>query len=153
MITENGIVTSATDSTAWIKTIRSGACEHCSTRNSCGTAENQKEMIVTVQNTLKVEKGDHVLIGLETGPVLFLTFLLYVFPIILLTIGALIGNSIAPVIQMDPSIISMIFGFSFFGLSFYFIRKKNNSMSNKDKYKPFIVRKKTHIIPVNCSTP
>lgn len=153
MITENGIVTSATQSIALVKTIRSGACEHCSSKDSCGTAENQKEMIVTVKNTLNVGEGDQVVIGLETGPVLFLTFLLYVFPIILLIIGAVIGDNIASLTQMNPSIVSMIFGFLFFGFSFYFIRKKNNSMSQEDKYKPFLVRKKNHIIPVNCSTP
>lgn len=153
MITENGIVTTATASTAWIKTVRSGACESCSSKKSCGTAGNQKEMIVTVKNTLNVEEGDHVIVGLETRPVLYLTFLLYVFPIILLTIGALIGDSLAPSFQMDPSILSMILGFSFFGLSFYFIRRKNKSMSQKEEYKPFLVRKKTHVIPIGCSLP
>ncbi len=153
MITENGIVTHATPTIAWIKTIRSGACEGCSSKGSCGTAENQKEMTVTVKNTLNVEKGDNVIIGLETGPILFLTFLLYVFPIILLTIGAVIGNGIAPLFQMNPSLVSMVFGFSFFGLSFYFIRKKNNSLAKNQAYKPFLVRKRSQVIPAGCSLP
>ncbi|MCP3872228.1 MAG: SoxR reducing system RseC family protein, partial [Desulfobacteraceae bacterium] len=131
MITETGVVTNVISSTAWIKTIRSGACESCSSKKSCGTANNQKELIVEVKNTLNVEKGDQVVIGLETKPILFLTFLLYVFPIILLIIGAIIGNSIAPLVQMDSSILSMISGFSFFGFSFYIIRKKNDSLSKK----------------------
>ena len=152
MITENGIVTNADPSVAWIKTIRSGACESCSSKGSCGTG-NQKEMIVTVKNTLNVGKGDHVVIGLETKPILFLTFLLYVFPIILLTIGALIGNSLAPYLKMSPSLVSMISGFSFFGFSFYIIRKKNTSLSTKEAYKPFLVRKKSQVIPATCSIP
>ncbi len=133
--------------------MRTGACEGCSSKASCGTANSQEEMIVTVKNTLDVEKGDQVVIGLETKPILFLTFLLYVFPIILLTAGALIGNGIAPYIQMNPSLVSMIVGFSFFGLSFYYIRKKNNSLEQKDEYKPFLVRKKSHTISVGCSIP
>jgi len=151
MITENGIVTDVTSSVAWVKTTRSTACEHCTSKESCGTAENQKEMIVMVKNILNVKKGDHVIIGLETSPMLFLTFLLYVFPIILLLIGALIGNSLAPVFQMDPSFVSMISGFLFFGLSFYIIRKKSNSLSKKKKYKPFLVRKKSQTIPADCT--
>ncbi|MBU8910398.1 MAG: SoxR reducing system RseC family protein [Desulfobacterales bacterium] len=151
MITENGIVTKANQSIAWIKTTRSGACESCSSKGSCEIENSQKEMIVSVKNTLKVDKGDHVVIGLETKPMLFLTFLLYVFPIILLIIGALIGNSLAPSLQMDPSFVSMISGFLFFGLSFYIIRKKNNSLSKKAEYKPFLVRKKPQIIPADCT--
>ncbi len=151
MITENGVVTEANTSIAWIKTIRSGACESCSSKASCGTANSQKEMIVSVKNTLKVGKGDNVVIGLETKPILFLTFLLYVFPIILLTMGALIGNSIAPVFQMNPSFVSMITGFLFFGLSFYIIRKKNNSLSKQKEYKPFLVRKRPSATPTACS--
>jgi sigma-E factor negative regulatory protein RseC len=153
MITETGIVTNATPSVAWIKTTRKGACEACSSKKSCTTANSQKDMIVTVKNTLNVEKGDTVVIGLATRPILFLTFLLYVFPIILLTIGALIGNSLAPVLKMDPSLVSMIIGFFFFGLSFYFIRKKNNSLSKKEEFKPFLVRKRPQVIPAGCSLP
>jgi sigma-E factor negative regulatory protein RseC len=153
MITENGIVTNANSSTAWVKTTRSSACESCSSRETCGTAEGQKEMTVTVKNTLHVEEGDHVVIGLETRPILFLTFLLYVFPIILLIMGALIGDSLAPALKMNPSFVSMISGLLFFGLAFYIIRKKNESLSKKEAYKPFLVRKRSQVIPTGCSMP
>ena len=151
MITENGIVTSANSGTAWIKTIRSGACESCSSRESCGTATNQKEMIVTVKNTLNVQQGDHVVIGLETRPILYLTFLLYVFPILLLIIGALIGNFSAPLIDLNPSLFSMFIGFIFFGTAFVIIRKKNKTLSENSDYKPFLVRKKPQAVQANCT--
>lgn len=152
MITENGIVTQANKATAWIKTIRTGACEHCSTKDSCSTAQNMKEQIVIVQNTLNVKSGDHVVIGLETKSILFLTFLLYIFPIILLVSGAIIGNSVAPFFNLNQSLLSMFIGFSFFGLAFYFIRKKNTSLSKNKAYKPFLVRRKSQVIPNSCST-
>ncbi|MEN8210914.1 MAG: SoxR reducing system RseC family protein [Thermodesulfobacteriota bacterium] len=142
MIKENGIVTSANPSVAWVKTIRSAACESCSSKDSCGTSGSLEEMIITVKNTMNVVKGDHVVVGLESRPMLFLTFFLYVFPIISLTIGALIGDSIAPSFQQDPSLVSMVMGFLFFGLSFWFIRMKNNSLSKKKQFKPFLVRKR-----------
>lgn len=151
MITENGIVTTSTSATAWVKTIRSGACESCSSKNSCGTASNQKEMLVSVKNTLNVAQGDHVVIGLETRPIMFLTFLLYVFPILLLIVGALIGNTLGPVFGLDPSLTSMFTGFTFFAAAFGVIRVKNRSMSLKDSYKPFLVRKKSHQMTPNCT--
>ncbi|MBT3177540.1 MAG: SoxR reducing system RseC family protein [Desulfobacula sp.] len=153
MITENGVVTNATKAVAWVKTTRSGACESCSSKGSCGTGNSQKEMIVSVKNTLNVGKGDNVIIGLETKPILFLTFLLYVFPVICLLIGALIGNNLASYFQLDSSLSSMISGFLFFGFSFYIIRKKNNSLSKKEEYKPFLVRKRPSGFPAGCSIP
>jgi sigma-E factor negative regulatory protein RseC len=151
MITENGIVSNANASTAWIKTIRASSCKSCSSRDNCETAQNKQEMIVTVKNTLAVEKGDHVVIGLEAKSLITLSFLLYVFPIILLIIGAVIGDSLAPVFDMSPSLAAMAIGFLLFAVSFLFIRRKSNQLSKKNEYKPFLVRKKTVIISGNCS--
>ncbi len=153
MITENGIVTTADTATAWIKTTRSGACESCSSKESCGTVHEQKEHIVIVKNTLNVKSGDHVVIGLETKPMLYLTFLLYVFPILMMITGALIGDNLAVTFDVDPSIASMAIGFSFFGLAFYYIRKKNYTLSKNEAFKPFLIRKRPHAVQAGCSLP
>ena len=153
MITENGVVTHADPAAAWIKTIRYGACEHCKDKDNCGSSHEQKEMTIQVENTLDVKKGDHVIVGIRTRPMIYLTFLLYVFPIICLIIGAVIGNAIAPSFGLNQSLTSMFSGFSCFALAFYFIRKKHGTMSQNDAYKPFLVRKKSGVIPSGCSTP
>lgn len=143
MITEDGIVTHATPETAWIKTTRSAACESCASKDSCGVGHHpSEEMTITVPNTLGVKNGDHVLVGMDSAPMLFLSFFLYVFPIILLIIGALIGDALAPALEMNRSVLSMGFGFLLFAVAFLIIRKKQAGMSKKDKYKPFLVRKK-----------
>ncbi|WP_020590139.1 SoxR reducing system RseC family protein [Desulfobacter curvatus] len=143
MITEDGIVTHATPETAWIKTTRSAACESCSSKDSCGVSHHpSEEMTVIVPNTLGVMEGDRVIVGINSAPMLFLSFLLYVFPIILLIIGALIGDALAPVLEMNNSALSMGFGFLLFAIAFFIIRKKQAGMSKQDKYKPFLVRKK-----------
>ncbi|OGR45191.1 MAG: Fis family transcriptional regulator [Desulfobacula sp. RIFOXYB2_FULL_45_6] len=152
MITENGIVTDVNASLARIRTIRSGACESCSSKDSCGTSHHgQKEMIVSVKNTLNVKKGDHVVIGLETKPLLVVTFLLYIFPVILMITGALIGNTIAPFFHTNPSLTSLVTGGLFFCAAFFIIRKKSRDLSTHDAYKPFLVRKKPTVIPTGCT--
>ncbi|MCP4022250.1 MAG: SoxR reducing system RseC family protein, partial [Desulfobacteraceae bacterium] len=95
--------------------------------------------------------GDLVVIGLETKPLLLLSFLLYVFPIILLIFGAVLGNISAALLQINPSIPSIFSGFVFFAISFFIIRKKSDQLSQNEGYKPFLVRKKTVLIPSNCS--
>lgn len=151
MITENGIVTQANPNTAWIKTIRSAACESCSSKDSCGTSHHgSEEMTVTVKNTIGVKKGDAVVIGIETKPMLYLSFLLYVFPILLLVTGAVIGDSLAPALKINKSFTAMIFGFTCFGAAFLIVRKKQAAMSKKDEYKPFLVRKKPSSVAEGC---
>lgn len=152
MITENGIVTDVNSSLAWIRTIRSGTCATCSSKDSCGTSlHGQKEMILSVKNTLNVAKGDQVVIGLEAKPLLIISFLLYVFPVLCLILGALIGNSLAPHFRINPSLLSLVLGFLFFGAAFLMIRKKGRSLSTREAYKPFLVRKKSTPIPGGCS--
>ena len=152
MITENGIVTDVNSSLAWIRTIRSGTCESCSSKDNCGTSHSgKKEMTVTVKNTLNVKKGDQVIIGLETKPLLVVTFLLYVFPVLLLILGALIGNSIAPFFHMNPSLLSLVLGCLFFCAAFFIIRKKSETLSTRESYNPFLVRKKSTAISGGCS--
>lgn len=148
MITENGIVTQANKSNAWVKTTRSSACEHCDSKDSCGTDHDSIDQIIFVKNTLNVEKGNEVVIGLETKPMMFVFFLLYVFPVLLLVLGAAIGDSLGPAINMDNSICAMILGFGFFAIAFFIIRKKQAGLSQKKEFKPFLVRKK----PVSDST-
>lgn len=152
MITENGIVTQANQQTAWIKTIRSAACESCSEKDTCGTSHHgSQEMNLTLKNTLGVKKGDAVVIGIETKPMLILSFLLYVFPILLLVTGAVIGDSLAPTLEMNKSITAMIFGFTCFVAAFFIIRKKQAAMSKKEEYKPFLVRKKSNSVAEDCA--
>ncbi len=143
MITEDGIVTHATPETAWIKTTRSAACESCASKDVCDVSHHpSEEMTIIVPNTLGVKKDDRVVVGVNSAPMLFLSFLLYVFPIILLIIGALIGDFLAPVLEFNSSVLSIGFGFLLFVLAFLIIRKKQAGMSEKDEYKPFLVRKK-----------
>ena len=152
MITENGIVTQANDTSAWVKTIRSAACESCSSKDSCGTSHHgSKEMTVIVKNTLCVQKGDTVVIGIETKPMLYLSFLLYVFPILMLLTGALIGDAAAPLLSINKSLAAMALGFSLFAAAFLVVRKAQTRLTANDAYKPFLVRKKSRSVVKSCS--
>jgi sigma-E factor negative regulatory protein RseC len=151
MITEQGTVTHADASTAWVKTTRSSACQACEARKNCETLINQKEMHVEVENTLNVRMGDHVIIGLETRSMLLMTFLLYIFPVFMLIIGAAAGHKTAPVFNVDPSIFSIFTGFSLFFTAFFILRKKTGTLTDRSQFKPFLVRKKPSRHPDTCT--
>jgi len=140
MVTKEGIITAAKLSKAWVKTVRSTTCEACEAKDSCHENDHDQEMIVQVENTIDACIGDRVVIGFRTAPLLQLTFMLYVFPIILLIAGAAAGQFAAPALQTDPSLTSLFSGLACFAIAFVVIRKLNDKLAAEKKYMPFIIR-------------
>lgn len=140
MVKEEGVVTSSTKSTAWVKTIRTTACDGCEAKNNCEILNSKDSMHFEVKNTLNAEKGDRVVVGIQTKSLLVLTFMLYVFPIFLLLIGALTGENLAFILKTDQNLTSMFFGFFLFFIAVFIIKKINNKVAKNQKYKPFLVK-------------
>ena len=143
MATEEGIVFKMGASgggTAWVRTIRSSACESCSSRNACQGNESGKEMEVEAINTAGAKAGDRIVINIKTSSLLKATFLLYVFPILAMIAGALVGQTVAVNKGSDPSGMSALMGFLFFGLAFVIIRITGRRLSKNDSYKPEIIK-------------
>ena len=140
MITKEGVVTQTTGSIVWIQTTRSKSCDSCASKDSCGEHSKTESMTIQVENSLNASKGDRVVVGFRTAPLLKIAFMLYIFPIILMIIGAVIGDSIAIRLNIDSSIASMAGGFLFFVISFFIIRFINNVLAEKKDYQPFLMR-------------
>jgi sigma-E factor negative regulatory protein RseC len=138
--TEEGIVIRLDTRTAWVKTKKSSACESCRSQKSCNVMGGDDEMEVEAINAAGASTGDQVVIHVETASLLKAAFLLYVFPILCMFAGALLGREIAPVIQLSVSASSAIFGFLFFLVSIVFIKIKANKMGGQEQYRPRIIR-------------
>ena len=143
MATEEGIVFKLGASgagTAWVKTTRSSACESCSSRGACHADGGGKEMEVEAINTVNARVGDRVVLNIKTTSLLKATFLLYVFPILAMIAGALVGQTVAGMRGSDPSGLAALFGFLFFGLAFIAIRIVGRILSKDASYKPEIIK-------------
>jgi len=140
MVKEEGVVTSATKSIAWIKTTRKTACNNCAAKKNCETLNSKTSMHFEVRNTLNAEEGDRVVVGIQTKSMLFLTFMLYVFPVFLLLIGALTGKNLAFIWKTDQNLTSISFGFVLFFAAVFVIKKINNKVAQNWKYKPFLIK-------------
>jgi sigma-E factor negative regulatory protein RseC len=140
MATEEGIVIKIDSETAWVKTTKTSACKACAARSSCHSLGGAKEMEVEAINRAGAKVGQKVVLSFDTSPLLKATFLLYVFPIIAMLVGALIGQKMAISLNFDTSMLSAIMGFSFFGLTLLFVRSKGNKLAKKDEYQPKIIR-------------
>lgn len=143
MATEEGIVFKmglSGTGTAWVKTTRSSACESCSSRNACHAGEAGKEMEVEAINTADARVGDRIVLNIKTASLLKATFLLYVFPILAMIAGALLGQTVAVTRGSDPSGLAALFGFLFFGLAFIVIRITGRRLSKNASYQPEIIK-------------
>lgn len=140
MATEHGVVTKTESTSAWVKTVKSGACKDCSARGSCHSLSSSDEMEVKAINAAGAKVGDRIVLSFGTSSLFKATFLLYVFPILLLILGAVIGQQIAPSFGMNPSALSAIIGFSFFFAAVPVIKIMANRMAKKNEYKPKIIK-------------
>jgi len=144
LATEQGIVTKTVSGAAWVKTIKTGDCKGCTARGSCHSVGNNAEMEVEALNEAGAKVGDRIVLLFETSSLLKATFLLYVFPILLLLIGAVVGQEMAPRIDFNPSGLSAITGFSFFFAAVLFIKFRANKMALKKEYRPKIIKILAH---------
>ena len=138
MATEKGIVTKTSLGTAWVKTMQSEACEGCS---SCGTCNAQRpDSEVEVVNEVGAKVGDRIIIDFKTSAFLKVTFMLYIFPIICLTLGAMLGLRFAEEYGYDPSAASALMGFAAFFASVFIIRMAGRKMATRKHYRPQITK-------------
>ncbi len=140
MATEQGIVIRTDSSAAWVKTIKSGGCAGCSARGSCHASGSGDEVEVMAINEAGARAGDRIVLSFKTSSLLKATFLLYVFPILLLIIGAVLGQEAAPRFDFSPSVLSAIVGFTFFFAAILIMRNRANKLAEKDAYRPKVTR-------------
>ncbi|MGD8367971.1 MAG: SoxR reducing system RseC family protein [Desulfobacterales bacterium] len=140
MATERGIVTRVTPTSAWVKTVRSDACAHCEARGSCNVAGDGEEVEVETLNPVGAGIGDRVVLTFETGPFLKASFLLYVFPILMMMVGGFAGQRFGPQFGLGESLSAVIGAFAFLAATFALVRNRANRLARTDAYRPKITR-------------
>lgn len=128
------------DIRAWVKTEKSSACEGCSSRGSCGNPDGGREMEVEAINRVNAKAGDLVMFSFGTAPLIKVYSLVYIFPILALFAGAIVGQWASDYIAVDESLLSLIMGFLFFGAAFFIVKFQSNRMAKQDAYQPVIFR-------------
>ena len=101
MITENGRVVAVSGNTVWVQTIRQNACQSCSARSGCGqrvlaAASGGRANQVQVLNTLRVDVGDDVTLGIAEQALLQASLLVYALPLLLMVAASMAANQLVP---------------------------------------------------------
>ncbi|USE39063.1 SoxR reducing system RseC family protein [Endozoicomonas sp. SCSIO W0465] len=93
MIEEQGRVVAVESDFVWVETIRQSSCSSCSAQNGCGQHLSEKYRADTSFSYIKaispwvVKEGDRVVVGIPEGSLLKASFLIYLFPLLLMMAG------------------------------------------------------------------
>ena len=137
------------DGTAWVESMPNGSCSRCASSagetesGGCGAGKigqifTLKEKKYRVIDTISSKIGDEVIIGIADGSVLRGSAVVYMLPLLLIFIGAILAAQFAPVAQRDAaSIFGAICGF-LAGAAWLF--QFSRRASKDPRYQPVILR-------------
>jgi sigma-E factor negative regulatory protein RseC len=140
LASEEGVVVRVDASGTWVKTLRSGACDSCSSKAACHSMGGGKEMEVAAVNPIGARVGDRVLLKMDTGPFLKGTFLVYLFPILLLVAGAAVGEWTSRLSGIDSPWPSALLGFGSLAVGLLLMKIIAGRLVKNDAYRPRIAR-------------
>ena len=140
MATEEGIVKKVTGNIASVLVKRSEMCGECSSQNACHTLGGGKDMVADAINNIDAKEGDRVIINIDSGSALKLTFIVYMLPVIMLIAGSIAGIKIGAKISFDPELLAVLLGFGAFILSFLGIIIFGRKQKNNKNYMPILTK-------------
>lgn len=139
MLTEKGFVEEVLHGKAVVRIQRSSACAHCESAGSCQVVSD-KEMMVMVDNGLQARVGDLVEIGVPSGSVLKISFLVYFVPVIALIAGAYAGGAWAEFFHVQSTLAAIGGAGLAMGITFYGLIRLDRITGFARKYQPSLTR-------------
>ena len=139
------------DDTAMFKMQRLSACASCGKCIGASNSESQ-DIIVEVQNKIGAKKGQYVEVSMEQIDVMRAIFIVYGIPLIALIVGSVASFYLLENIGYTGNkleILSFVSGLVLTGISYIFIKKKDNSFRESRRYMPTVTRIVSDIKPEN----
>ncbi|MBW1828135.1 MAG: SoxR reducing system RseC family protein [Deltaproteobacteria bacterium] len=136
---EEGIIEKTSKRKAFVRIQPSSACTTCKSRGTCDVSSD-KRIVIEVANDLHAKIGDRVQISMPEGSLLKLSFLVYFLPVVALVAGAMLGDRLAPFLNMDPTPASVVSGASAMAIVFCALRWFDRGSNAREKYYPRMTR-------------
>lgn len=139
MPTERGIIQKTESEKAFIRVQRNSACAHCESRGMC-QIDNEREMVVEVENVLGGKPGDQVEIMVPTGSFMKISLMVYMLPVLAFMIGAFLGDNLASKFSLNHSLAAIIGGTILMMIFFYLLKRLDKVIGGKKRYTPCMTR-------------
>jgi len=139
MPTEKGVIEKADKEKAFVRVQKNSACAHCGSRGMC-QIDNEREMVVEVENRLGARQGDQVEVMVPTGSFMKISLMVYMLPVLAFMFGAFMGDNLASRLSLNPSLAAIMGGTGLMVIFFYLLKKLDKTISRKKRYMPRIIR-------------
>ncbi|MDS0524440.1 SoxR reducing system RseC family protein [Clostridium sp. SHJSY1] len=133
MKTEQGIVIEVIDKVAKIKVGRHNDCKNC------GACPGDNNLILNASNEIGAKIGQRVVFEVKGDNVLKSAFVIFILPLIVTFIGALIGGTLAKYVGYNVHMLQIAGGIIAFILSMILIKLFDKAVRKSNKALPKIV--------------
>lgn len=147
MLEETAQVVQIEGTTIWVETQRRSTCSSCSAQPGCGTAVLAKVLgsrrtRVRVLSDLDLSIGDRVVIGIHEQALVQGSLAVYAVPIVLLLLGALIGELGAQrFLWQSAELASTALGLCGLLAGLWWLKKFTRRIGNDKRYQPSVLRR------------
>ena len=141
MIEETGRVVALAPGAAWVETARSSTCSGCSVRSGCGQGLvdrlgiRERRGLILALCDLRLSVGDTVVVGIRESVLLHGAVLVYLFPLIMLFIFAVVASQLSA-----PEPYVMLAGLGGFLFAWLLVRKRSQQTSIDPALQPVVLR-------------
>ncbi len=141
MIEETGRVVALAPGAVWVETERSSTCSGCSVRSGCGQGLvdrlgiRERRGLILALCDLRLSVGDTVVVGIRESVLLHGAVLVYLFPLIMLFIFAVIASQLSA-----PEPYVMLAGLGGFLVAWLLVRKRSQQTSVDPALQPVVLR-------------
>ena len=142
---EEAVVNEVDNGFVYLST-NNASCNSCSSQSGCTSfsfLSNTQSRSLKVKNTLRLEKGDRVIVELKTEKLVLGTLLVYILPLVSLLLFSVIGK-----ILIGEGF-SILFGIAGFVLSLIIIKRIMSNRGLSDQFEPKLLKKIILINPVS----
>ena len=138
---EKGTVQRIEEGWAWVETRRTGSCDNCDQKKHClMIGEGNERMLVKAENVAQALTGDEVEIHHNTKTKLKGLFMIYMFPVLGLLIGALIGKGISDLMGLNGDLWTVLAALCGMALAFFLARILGFRMKENNELTPIVSR-------------
>ena len=141
MIEETGRVVALAPGAVWVEAERSSTCSGCSVRSGCGQGLvdrlgiRERRGLILALCDLRLSVGDTVVVGIRESVLLHGAVLVYLFPLIMLFIFAVIASQLSA-----PAPYVMLAGLGGFLVAWLLVRKRSQQTSIDPALQPVVLR-------------
>ena len=147
MIEETATVIQCSKGLAILEAQRQSTCGSCAAKSGCGTAGfaktlGKKSSQITVTNTLNLQVGDKVMVGLHENALLLGSFVIYLIPLAGLLLFAIAGKWFSQqLLHIEGELFVISSSITGFLFSLWLLKKFNKKIKNDVRFQPVVLRK------------